>query len=85
MMSDLADDAQRLMQWRIKSSLSQLTTVITCSTGRCYYCFEVIGMEQRFCDSYCRDDHERIQRLEQVRFGKRAFGSDALRLEAING
>lgn len=83
-MSDCADDAQMLVEWRIKSSLSQLTKVIECGTRRCYYCFEAVGMELRFCDSDCRDDHERIHRLEKVKFGKTALGSDVLNLNAMN-
>lgn len=77
-MSDGADDAQILVDWRIKSSLSKLTKVIECGTGHCYFCLEAIDVPQRFCDSDCRDDHERIHRLEKVKFGKTVLGSDAL-------
>ena len=69
-MSDWVDDAQRLIEWRIQSSLSQLTKVITYGHGRCYYCLAWLPVEQRFCDSDCRDDHERIQRLTAIKFGK---------------
>ncbi len=31
------------------------------ATGYCYYCSETIGMGQRWCDSYCRDDWQHEQ------------------------
>ena len=37
------------------------------STGFCYYCSEKIGMGERWCDNYCRDDWEREQELIERR------------------
>ncbi|WP_298770377.1 DUF2116 family Zn-ribbon domain-containing protein [uncultured Shewanella sp.] len=83
-MSDGADDAQILVEWRIKSSLSKLTKVIECGTGHCYFCLETIDVPQRFCDSDCRDDYERLRKLEWLKWGSRPWGIDAINLEIID-
>lgn len=35
------------------------------ATGRCLFCDEITGDEQRWCDSACRDDWARDARLRE--------------------
>lgn len=34
------------------------------ATGRCLYCDEIVGDDQRWCDSGCRDEWMRERRLK---------------------
>jgi hypothetical protein len=34
------------------------------ATGRCLYCDEIVGDDQRWCDSGCRDEWMRESRLK---------------------
>ena len=34
-------------------------------TGKCHWCDEPVGVGMRYCDSECRDDHERMLRVNR--------------------
>ncbi|QYW06509.1 hypothetical protein uan_097 [Pseudomonas phage UAntarctica] len=34
--------------------------------GSCYNCDEPLAEPLRFCDEFCRDDHEKIQRSRSI-------------------
>ena len=34
--------------------------------GVCYYCDAIVPPGCRFCDSDCRDDHERLRRVQAI-------------------
>lgn len=35
--------------------------------GRCHYCDELVGDNQRFCDHECATAYERVQALRRIR------------------
>lgn len=35
-------------------------------TGSCYYCHEPIGQGRRFCDEFCREDHDYMMTRRKV-------------------
>lgn len=37
------------------------------ANGSCHWCEEPVGPTLRYCDSDCRNDHERTQRAKGVR------------------
>jgi hypothetical protein len=36
------------------------------SLGHCYYCGEALRPAKRFCDSDCRDDYERQEKMKAL-------------------
>ena len=56
-MPDDADIASRHIEVDLARAMRQsLQPIGPEPTGRCYYCDEVVGDEERWCNAQCRDD-----------------------------
>jgi hypothetical protein len=64
MPSDFADQAQNFTEQHLERSLNTRSTLTPSFSGFCISCKEPV-VERRFCDSLCREEHERTS---QARF-----------------
>ena len=65
-MSDAADFAQDLQEQLISRSLdNQKHTKTPSFSGFCLFCEEPV-IERRYCDSLCREDHEKEKSKNQI-------------------
>lgn len=55
---DIADAAQELSGEFIENSLKNRKTLSTPFSGFCLSCEEPVT-DRRYCDSFCREDHEK--------------------------
>lgn len=55
---DIADTAQELSGELVEASLKKRKSLTTPFSGFCLSCEEPV-QERRYCDSYCREDHEK--------------------------
>lgn len=55
---DIADEAQAMTGEFIENSLKNRQRLSTPFSGVCLACEEPV-QERRYCDSYCREDHEK--------------------------
>lgn len=58
-MSDIADIAQNVMDFEqeLRSKYRQPLTKEFEPSGYCLNCEEILSEQQRWCDEYCREDH----------------------------
>lgn len=56
-MADVADEAQALSETSLERSLKNISIKAPSFSGVCLYCEEPVG-RRRYCDSYCREQHE---------------------------
>ncbi|MFZ4170061.1 hypothetical protein ACEV60_15540 [Enterobacter ludwigii] len=70
---DIVDKAQQAEMARILQLLACRLRPVLPLTGKCHNCGEPLH-EARFCDTDCRDDHERRFRARLVN-GMRARGA----------
>ncbi|MDX6914734.1 hypothetical protein R9X49_06390 [Pectobacterium carotovorum] len=59
-MADVADYANDLTDLNIQHALANRPTPMK-FTGKCKYCSEKINIGH-FCDEYCREDYEKLER-----------------------
>lgn len=55
---DIADSAQQLTGDFIEESLKNRKQLVTPFSGVCLACEEPV-QDRRYCDSHCREDHEK--------------------------
>lgn len=58
-MADEIDDAQELTDLHITRSLQKINNKTVAYSGFCLFCGDECGKSRRYCDSHCREDHER--------------------------
>jgi hypothetical protein len=64
-MSDIADLGAEAAEFQLSLALEKVkTTPELTIKGNCYNCDEPLPSPLRFCDSDCRDDHEKRQKLK---------------------
>lgn len=57
-MSDIVDDAAEAIEQMVEVALANRPKAAIEFTGKCHYCEERIS-KGSYCDSECRNDHER--------------------------
>lgn len=57
---DDIDRAQAQEQMQRDAAIAAARAGTALATGHCHHCGRRLGALQRFCDSDCRDDYERI-------------------------
>jgi hypothetical protein len=62
-MVDFADRAQDITENHLALSIANRSVLTTPFSGRCLSCDEPVE-ERRFCDSSCRQNHERSNQLK---------------------
>lgn len=65
MAGDLLDFAQDSSETYLKGLLKNHRHTHTPFSGFCLYCKDPVP-EKRFCDSLCRDLHERSERMKKI-------------------
>lgn len=58
---DDADKADDIIESHLRNSLKRITTIKPAYSGVCLFCEEDCG-QSRYCDRYCREQHEKQQR-----------------------
>lgn len=66
MYADITDQASELEELERAIALANRKKPTMVFTGECHWCEEPIG-SGHFCNSDCREDHERAARAEQQR------------------
>lgn len=69
-MADEIDDAQEMSELHLTRSLERIKNTTVAYSGFCLFCGDDCGKDRRYCDSYCREDHEKqikTQRLSPFR------------------
>ena len=62
-MVDFADRAQDITENHLAKSIASRTVLSTPFSGFCISCEEPVE-SRRFCDSSCREDHEKASQLK---------------------
>ena len=65
-MVDFADAAQEITENHLAQSIAKRTVLSIPFSGRCLSCEEPVE-ERRYCDSDCRQDHEKKIQLKYRR------------------
>lgn len=63
-MADNIDHANELNELFLKESLSKISTKTVAYSGFCLACGDECG-QKRFCDSYCRTEYEKKNRMRK--------------------
>ena len=62
-MADVVDSAQEINDLRLQDALArQARQKAPPHSGSCLYCEEPVPAPRRYCDSFCRIDHEKQMR-----------------------
>lgn len=61
MPADFADEAQEINEAFLEISLKKVPKTAPPFSGFCLYCEEPV-VQRRFCDSHCREAHEKSPR-----------------------
>lgn len=66
-MADIADDADRHVDYFLKEAFAKLRVATLAPTGLCHYCMSEVGVGALFCEGPdCRNDYDREQKLKKL-------------------
>jgi len=66
-MSDEADVGNDNAELFLAAALANRKRMYLQACGHCYYCDETVQRGALFCSSECRDDHQKEQRIRQIK------------------
>ncbi|MCM0043396.1 MAG: hypothetical protein NBV65_02065 [Burkholderiaceae bacterium] len=65
-MTDEADRSDEKIAAAIEDGISRIRRAVAHPyTGECYFCGEELSDPMRFCDTFCRDDWDAMQRAKR--------------------
>lgn len=66
-MTDDADRSDSKIAAAIEDGINRIRrAVVHPYTGECYFCGEEVNEPKRFCDTFCRDDWDAMQRAKRL-------------------